>query len=139
MTNDLRAAAERVVALSVQASESEDDEYSVMLLTEEAASLGCKLARHILASHPPDGETEIDEETEPVEYRDALGFLCRWQIVKWPLGGYALKLKQVAELEPCKADEWDGYDCVMFKVTTRSDLHRLCAALGIPLKEEKGT
>ena len=127
--SDLRAAAELLqnVARNTNRKACYDDTWREI----EAAQA---LARHYLASQPADGEEAITEETEPVEYVDALGLRSRWCIARWSDGRFVLVLDQSDSDEPLDLDKCDQ---VVFPVTTDHDVRRLCGVLGIPLREGK--
>lgn len=128
--SNLRAAAERVIRSS-GGDESLFSIYCTTLATDalrkHAADCGA-LAEHILASHPPDGETEIDE-----------AWLLRVGFNRSYDGIYEIVFQDAISEESSLEWHCDGKAFIASELTvhckTRSDLRGLCAALGISLKE----
>lgn len=135
MTNDLRAAAERL--RRVLQGESLHGIYGsgpVPRSQETRFQRDCEdLARAYLASHPPDGETEIDEA-----WLVSVGF--QWidnKAMELESAECALWWSKESETVRIYAKGSAPGDYIDTATETRGQLRGLCAALGISLKEEK--
>jgi len=114
MSDELRAAAERALKIADSGS----------IHPFELEKLVVKLCVAYLSSHPADSDTPIDEEWLRSVGWNNLNAPHYWRfigndgfdVVKWT-GGWNFRMH-------------DGFNC-----KTRSDVRRLCAALGIELKE----
>lgn len=125
MTNELRAAAERVI---------QQGDSSVYWHSPQAITDSEKLARAYLAEHPADGGEPITEE-----WLQSVGFEPR----------KGSKFHFVYDAAPYMTIMWDyredelmiGHAQTWKRLgdnRTRGDVRRLCRALGIELKDTKG-